>query len=167
MTQYYYTISIVNGIGIYNYIDSKYQNNLSKWNEANFYEKYFVGQKLNVVNTNLNDGRYTILNTDLTDPVSFEYYASALPAGKDLIIEFLSKTDLPRIYEGSLLITEDGRIKLDEVVPDIIKPGTSFRLFGTNQNTGDLTVADVPKFEALAKETYFASASQVLYNNLL
>ena len=32
LTQYYYTISIVNGIGIYNYIDSKYQNNLSKWN---------------------------------------------------------------------------------------------------------------------------------------
>jgi hypothetical protein len=162
---YIYNIKIVNAIGVYNYIDSKYQNNLSNWNEPNFYDKYFINQKLCVVNTENNDGTYTIKETELTDPLAFEYYVTSIPTGDDLIIEYKSKTDTPMVFEGKIQISSDGKLILDELVPDVIKPGTQIRIAGSNLNNNPLIVANVPTFESFSNITYFETNSQVLYNN--
>ena len=54
----YSNISIkgINSVGVYNYIDNTYQNNLSNWSEPDFYDKYYIGKKLNIVGSDKNDG---------------------------------------------------------------------------------------------------------------
>ena len=44
-------ISGLNLVGVYNYIDSSYNNNLSNWSEPNFYDKYYVDRRLSIVNS--------------------------------------------------------------------------------------------------------------------
>jgi hypothetical protein len=68
------TISGINAVGVYNYIKPDYSNNLSLWSEPDFYDKYYVGKKLNIVNTEKNDGILTVKNIDVTDTAHFEYY---------------------------------------------------------------------------------------------
>ena len=95
------TISSLNAIGVYNYIDNLYNDNLSNWNEPSFYDKLYPKKKLNVVNTELNDGVYTVIDENLTDNKHYEYYTYGSP-GNDLVIEVVTKTDLPIIYDGGL-----------------------------------------------------------------
>jgi len=99
------TISAINGIGVYNYIDGLYSDNLSYWNEPQFYDKLYKKKKLNVINSQFNDGIYTVKEEELTDNKHFEYYTSGMN-GEDIIIEVVSKTDLPRIYDGGLNINQ-------------------------------------------------------------
>ena len=155
----------INAIGVYNYIDSNYKNNISKWSEPEFYEKYFNGKKLNIVNTEKNDGILTVLNYELTDFNHFEYFATNLPVNEDLIIEYKSKTDLPVIYNGSLQITTNNKIVFDFDVPAILKPGQEFKIVGSQLNTNFLTISSLPNFSSINKETYFDVKSQVLFNN--
>ena len=108
-------ISGLNLIGVYNYIDAFYNNNLSIWNEPNFYDKYTIGRRLNIVNSTKNknaDNRFiqkvvTVVDENLTDTVYFEYDlpSVSLPTNKDLVIELVTKTDLPLIYNGPLSIS--------------------------------------------------------------
>ena len=68
------TISGVNAIGIYNYIDSNYVDNLSNWNEPSFYDKLYKKKKLNIVNTSLNDGVVTILNDNIEKEIPVFFF---------------------------------------------------------------------------------------------
>jgi hypothetical protein len=160
----------INAVGIYNYIDSTLQNNLSTWSEPNFYDRFYLGQKLNIVKSENNNGTVTVKDLDLTDPVSFEYWATSLPTGKDLIIEYISKTDLPVLYDGAITITTatkagDGKVQLNQLVPDIVKPGTELRIVGSSLNQLNLTVAPILDFKTIYTTTYFGTASQVIYDN--
>jgi hypothetical protein len=162
----------INAVGIYNYIDSTLQNNLSSWSEPNFYDRFYLGQKLNIVKSGNNDGTVTVKDLDLTDPVSFEYWATGLPTGKDLIIEYTSKTDLPILYDGGVTITAatrsgEGKIELNQLIPDIVKPGTELKIVGSSLNQLNLTVAPILEFRTIYNETYFGTASQVMYNNTI
>lgn len=71
-------ISGLNAVGIYDYIDPLiYKDNLSLWNEFEFYNKYYVGKKLNIVGSENNDSQVlTIVDDNLTDLVHWEYRAS-------------------------------------------------------------------------------------------
>ena len=155
----------INAVGVYNYIDSNYKNNLSKWSEPDFYDKYFNGKKLNIVNTDKNDGVLTVSDYELTDFTHFEYFVTNLPENNDLIIEYKSKTDLPAIYSGSLQISTDKTITFDFDVPAILKPGQEFKIVGSQLNTNFLTISSLPNFNSINKETHFDVKSQVLFNN--
>ena len=161
------SISGIDAVGVYNYIDELYDNNLSEWSEPDFYDKYYVGKKLNLVNTELNDGVVTVENIDITDQVHFEFSTTPddLPTNSDLVIEIITKTDLPKVYENSLNITNDGRIYLSDDYPLILKPGTEFKIVGSINNQNFLTVAPIPTFFGNTQLTYYATQSQVLFNN--
>jgi hypothetical protein len=155
-----------NLLGVYNYIDADYKNNLSEWNEPSFYEKYYTGKKLNVVNSVKNNGVYTVKQNDITDAVHFEYFLKNVPAEKNLIIEVLSKTDVPKIYDGGLTI-KGGRItfKKSSMFPRILKPGREFKIIGSTTNTNFLTVSYIPDFANITQFTIYSERDQVLYNN--
>lgn len=155
----------INAIGVYNYIDSNYNNNLSNWSEPNFYDKFYIGKKLNIINSDKNDGTVTVIDYELTDTVNFEYYATNLPNNQDLIIEYKSKTDLPNIYNGPLTITSDGKITFQYGLPAILKPGTEFKLVGSTLNTNFLMVSNIQSFLSNTQQTFYATQSQVLYDN--
>ena len=155
----------VNTLGVYNYIDSQYQNNLSDWSEPNFYDKFYVGKKLNLVNTNNNDGVVTVIEDNLTDAVHFEYSTKDLPQNSDLIIEVITRTDLPKIYDGGLNIL-DSKIYFDDYLnmPSILNPGREFKIIGS-QNTNFFTVADIPTFVGNTNLTFYDLESQIIFNN--
>lgn len=163
-----YLLNSVNSIGIYDYVNSKFENNLSNWNEPNFYDKLFNGKKLNVVNTNNNNGTYTISNTKLIDLLHFEYSTTIdkLPTNSKLIIEVITKSDLPRIYDGELEI-KDNRIYFNNFldVPSNLKPGSEFTISGSQLNKNYYTISNVPVFSKNLNLTYYATQSQVIYNN--
>lgn len=163
------TISGVNAVGVYNYIDGSYNDNLSEWNEPDFYDKYYIGKKLNIVNSQLNDGILTVNDVDLTDQPHFEYIVnqSSLPTNSDLIIEVVTRTSVPRVYQGGLTIGSDGIIDISDVFayPQILKSGVEFKIVGSINNTNFLTVANIPDWNGIVNETYFATQSQVIFNN--
>ena len=158
----------VNCVGVYDYINSQYENKLSDWSEPNFYDKYYKGRKLNIVNTDKNDTVLTVIQDNLTDPIHFEYSTSTttIPEGSNLIIEVISRTDLPKIYEGALNIVNNN-VYFDDYLnlPGVLKPGREFKIVGSSLNTNFLTVADIPSFLGNTQQTYYATQSQVLFNN--
>jgi hypothetical protein len=158
------TISGINTVGVYNYIDNTYQNNLSNWNEPNFYDKYYDNKKLNIINSEKNDGVVTIINSEITDTIHYEYSAKNIPSDKKLIIEVLTKTDLPIVYEGGLSITGD-KIFLESKIPEILFKGMEFKIVGSSDNTNFISSKSIPTFEGNNKLTFYATQSQVIYNN--
>lgn len=168
------SISGINAIGVYNYINNLYNNNLSAWNEPNFYDKLYVNKKLNILNTNLNDKIVTVKETEITDTKFFEYYTDSSLNNSDIFIEVLSKTDLPKIYEGSITLTyipgtwsvpASNRLTFDTLIPEILKPGREFKIIGSNNNQNFLTVAPIPTFTGNTQQTFYATQSQVIFNN--
>lgn len=158
-------ISSVNCIGIYNYIDSNLQNNLSNWSEPNFYEKIYNNQKLNVINSKDNNDTFTVINSELNDAVCYEYFLPTAPQNKTLVIEYTGKSELTQVYNGSLSIDSNGKILLDTVVPSILKPGTEFKIIGSNLNTNFLRVSSLTDWSTLKATTTFKKQSIVLYKN--
>lgn len=165
------TISGINSFGVYDYVDEDLDNNLSNWNEPDFYDFYYVGKKLNIINSEKNDSIVTINNTDLTDQPHFEYFLNQndLPTGNDIIIEVLTRSDLPKIYEGDLIINNNNELVITNTsqYPQILKSGREFKIVGSVNNNIFLTVANIPEWNGIVNETFFATQSQVVYNNLI
>jgi hypothetical protein len=172
------SISGVNAIGVYNYIDKNYKDNLSTWNEPTFYDKLYKKKKLNITNTKSNDGIFTVKEEEITDTKFFEYYTttSNITASQSLIIEVSTKTDLPKIYDGSLSLQytaattsspELNRITFGSLVPGILKPGTQFKIIGSTNNQNFFTVGPIPSFTGNTQLTFYATQSQVLYENII
>jgi len=168
------SISGVNAIGIYNYINDNYENNLSLWNEPNFYEKLYKRKKLNIINSEFNDRIVTVKEEEVTDAKFFEFTTSNISNNQDLIIEVSTKTDLPKIYEGSLNIEyiqgtwsvpEINKLSFGGIVPEILKPGREFKIIGSNNNQNFFTVASIPTFYGNTQQTFYDVKSQVLFNN--
>ena len=91
------TISGVNAIGVYNYVDETLNDNLSSWSEPDFYSKYFNGKKLTLMNTTHNDGVLTVKNIDLFDKI---YYKYELTQRTLHIFELLCQTLFNNIFSG-------------------------------------------------------------------
>jgi hypothetical protein len=168
------SISAINAIGVYNYINNSYQNNLSSWNEPNFYDKLYKKKKLNIINSESNDKIVTVLEEEITDVRFFEYYTSNISSNQDLIIEVSSKTDLPKIYDGTLSLEyvsgtwstpEINKLVFGGLVPEILKPGREFKIIGSNNNQNFFTVASIPTFYGNSQQTFYDLHSQVLFNN--
>jgi hypothetical protein len=158
-------ISGINALGVYDYIDDNYASNLSFWNEQDFYDLYYIGKKVSIINSDLNDGVITVDNPQLTDQVHIEYFLNVddLPQGSNLIIEVITKTDVPKIFSGNLVIT-DNSIILNNY-PKILKPGIVFKIIGSQNNTNFVTVAPIPEWNGIVNETFFDIGSQVIFEN--
>jgi hypothetical protein len=103
------TISGLNTLGIYNYVNPNFTENFSNWSEPVFYERFYNKRKLNILNTQYNDGIYTVINKDLTDRVYYKYAFSklSLVRNAELMINLTIKTESPKVYSGGLLL--DGK----------------------------------------------------------
>lgn len=157
-----------NLIGSYNYIDSNYINNLSDWNETLFYDKYYDGKRLNIINSDYNDGVVTIKNSSVTDAIHFEYYTDNIPSDKNLVIELISRTDVPKIYDDGINITGNKIYFTNKNnYPKILKPGREFKIVGSNLNSNFLLVSQITKFIDNTTLTIYQVGDQVLYNNLV
>ncbi len=158
-------ISGVNSIGVYDYIDDNYRSKLSNWNEQDFYDLYYTGKKISIINSDLNDGVVTVNNPNLLDQVHIEYSLEIedLPNNSDLIIEVVTKTDVPKIFSGNLVIT-DNKIILNNY-PKILKPGIEFKIVGSQNNINFLTVSPIPQWNGIVNETFFELGSQVIFEN--
>jgi hypothetical protein len=175
------TVTGTDLIGIYNYITPKLKDTLSIWNEPTFYDRLYQYRKINIVNTDKNDnyrltGKYqdvevvTIKNPSVQDIVHHEWRLSknSLPHDSQLIIEVLSKTDLPRVYKGGLSFdSTNNRLYFSNNIPDILSPGTEFKVTNSVLNPYFFKVSSIPTFESIVNLTYFATGSQVLYENVL
>lgn len=165
------TISGINAIGVYNYINENYENNLSSWNEEDFYDYYHLNKKLNIINSEENNTTYTVDNIELTDLKHFEYFInkSELPENSNLIMEVATKTDLPKVYEGGMVL--DGNYKiyltLNHLYPQILKPEVEFKIVGANNNENFLNVDYIPRWDGIVNTTTFNVGDQVIYNNII
>jgi len=162
------TISGLNSIGVSEYLDEFPSENLSIWSEPSFYTMLYNGRKLNIINTQKNDGVITVKNKDIVDKTYFQYYLrnTDLLDGQDLIIETVLKTDLPLIYKGSINVLSD-RIEFGSTASKLLKPGTQFVISGASLNTNFLTISNISTFLGNTQLTYYATASQVIWNNLI
>lgn len=166
-------ISGVNAIGVYNYIDQMYNNNLSSWSEPNFYDKYYDGRRMNIVNSDINknaDSRFaqkvvTIKDSNLSDTVHFEYQASGVPTYSTLIIELITRTDLPLLYTGPITIGTESVSFNGNNYPVILNPGISFKINNTLNNTLEYSVASVASFKGNNQFMYYDVSSLVMWNN--
>ena len=165
------TISGIDAIGVYNYIDTNYVNNLSPWSEPNFYDKVYKGKKLNVINSKSNDGVYTIKGPEITDIIHFEYLVSqaVLPVDSDLIIEVVLGTDLPKLYDGGLTITGNNRILVTDYIhyPRVLHSGQEFKVVGSVLNENFLTVADIYDFESIYSVKHYELDEQIYFEGKL
>lgn len=175
------TISAPNLIGVNGYLDpNPFNVNLSSWNEFDFYNRIYDFRKLNIVNTQRNDlykttRRFddvtvvTVKKSDIVDGNYFEYSVldSELNTGDNLIIELVSRTDLPLIYQGDLVFnSSDSTIDFpDGNIPEILKPGVEFQVRDSVNNNIFLNVADIPIFDWNTQQTFYATGSQVIYEN--
>jgi hypothetical protein len=168
MTSSYDNISIsgVNSVGVYNYVDSGLNNQISSWSEPDFYLKYFEGKKLNLVGTQYNDRVVTIKNNEILDKAYYTYYTdgSTLTYSSTLIAEIVLKTDLPLVYTGGVTIQSD-RINFVDLVPSILKPGTSLSISNSVYNQNFISIAPIYSFLGNVNLTWYATQSQVTYNN--
>ena len=162
-------ISSINAVGVYDYIDSDFNNNLSLWNEPDFYDYYHVGKRLTIDGSNENDGVVTVTNPDITDQTHFEFSTNIndLPNNTDLIIEVKTKTDVPKVYEGGINITNNSELYLSNQFqyPQILKSGVIFKIVGSQNNQNFLTVSPIPKWKGIVNTTFFATQSQVIFDN--
>ena len=171
MTSSYINMAIsgLNSIGIYNYINSSFDSPLSSWSEQDFYSKYYVGKKLTLINTSKNDGVVTVNNTDITHRV---YYKNTVPVtsitNSGIFIELVLNTDLPVVYSGNLSLS-GYNIMFPGNIPnstlDVLKPGVEFVIPDSILNSNTLVVNSIPSFVGSSTVTYYATQSQVMWNN--
>lgn len=160
------SISGLNALGVYDYVDQNFNDRLSKWNEPEFYTKYYDRKKLNIIGSENNDGIFTIKDFNLSDLLHYEYSVNRnqLPQDSELILEVITRTDVPKIYSGQLDISSN-KITLVGDYPQILKPGTEFKIIGSLDNTNFYTVSEMQQFDSINNVYLFATGSQVVFNN--
>ena len=158
------SVSGVNSVGIHNYRSpTSSRPLLSDWSEPLFSGMVYDGRKLNLVNTQRNDGVVTVRNKDLVDRIYHEYTlpASSFSQSSDLWVEVTMKTDLPVVYDGGLSVSSD-RITFAQPVPEVMGPGTKFRVVSA-LNDNVYTVSRIGAFGGIKRLKYFAVGEQVTY----
>jgi hypothetical protein len=105
------------------------------------------GLKL-VINTEKNDGVYTVDNVQLFDKVYYKYEISTLnlTQSQNLLIELTLKTDVPIVYVGGLDLSGSIIKFTGGESPNSLKPGVQFVLPLSTQNTNFLVVDSISQF---------------------
>jgi hypothetical protein len=160
------SISGLNSIGVYNYVDGGLNNLLSSWSEPDFYSKYYNGKKLTLINTKNNDGIVTIDNINIFDKNYYKYSLGieTFTQSQDVLIELIMKTQLPLVYTGGLNLVGN-QIFFSSIIPNVLKPGTEFTVPSSVSNSNAIVVDSISSFLGNTKLTYYATQSQVIWNN--
>jgi hypothetical protein len=160
------TISGVNGVGFYNYLTSDLLERYSEWSEPNFYDKFYLKRKLNIVNTDKNDGIVSIKNDSLYDLIYYKYNISSdsVTNGSIFQIKINLRSDSPIVYSGGLKLNAS-KIQFSENIPVVFKPGQSFTIPSSFTNNIVLTVGDIPKFTGNTNVTFYQPENQVIWEN--
>lgn len=166
------TISSFNSIGIYDYVDiQSLNNNLSEWNEPNFYDNIYLNKKINIVNSKLNDNYVvTINNININDLVHFEYYLDKnnLPNNSKLILEIINKMDSYKVYSGPMNIKNNSKIYLDSsLYSNKLIESKQIKIVRSNLDDLYYTTSSIIKWENIVNLTYFKKEDQVIFNNKL
>lgn len=171
------TLSGVNLIGFYDYVRPPFQTQLSYWNEVDFSGRFYPNRKLNIINTKSNDEYnktrkfedvdvVTVKDVTIADGTHFQYKVDSITASSDLIIEVISRRDLPLIYQGGLVFDSvDGVLEFDEEIPSILKPGVEFQVRDSVLNNFFLNVSNIDSFLGNTQMIRYATGSQVIWDN--
>lgn len=165
------TVSGVNAIKLYNYIDSDYKNNFPNWSEPNFYTQLFEDQKLSIINsTNDNDKVVGVKTKSLGDNYYSDYKMLVSDLDGDLTIRVTNKTSNFNVYTGNVIQDIDKTITLDTPLPSLLTPGSSFTIPDSILNNKTLVMDSVSSFNNVTITHYSdggtsSNADQVLYNN--
>ena len=162
------TISGLNGIGFYDYRRGLLDQ-YSSWSEPSFYNQLYNNKKLTIIqpkhtqlttieNYQINDNVYYNYNTDT------EAYLNI--GGNDLNVLLTLNTNLPTVYTGGININ-GYNISFDSSVPKIFKPGTQFVIDNSILNKTTITVGNINTFVGMVSSYYYATQSQVLWNNII
>lgn len=161
-----YTISAVNIIGIKNYVDTSYNENLSNWSEPSFFNKYFDNQKLTIVNSSKNDSVVTIKNKNILDSIYNASKIDIIDITSDLTIEYISKKDVVNIYTGNIIIDSVTNTLefISQSIPLFFKPGLKFNIPDSLNNNITLTMDNILLFDN-TQSTEYVIGQQVIYEN--
>ena len=159
-------VSSVNSISVFDYLNPDLSNKLSSWSEPNFYNKLFDGRKLNIINTDLNDGVYTIKNKSLNDSEFYNYFIDedSLLSNQKLIVSIELLSSNPFIYEGNLNLQSD-RILFSSEIPSILKPGVQFVIPESISNNIGIEIGDIDTFSQIQNTKYISVDDLVIYDN--
>ena len=166
-------VSGVNALKIYNYVNEDYENVFPDWSEPSFYNQVFDNQKLTFINSESNNGVYSIKNKTLGDNYYDNFRLLVNDLDGDLNIKLTNKTSNFNVYSGSLTFsnTDSYMGLLDNgIIPSLLKPGTDFRVPLSIDNNKILTVDTVALFNNQTT-TYYSDGGtsskpdQVFYNN--
>ena len=173
-----FTVSGVDLIGIYNYITPSLRDTLSLWNEPDFYDRLYQYRKLNIVNSFKNDDYRNTLrfddvnvvsvkNPNILDTIHVEYSAKNLPVDSTLYIEYVSRTDLPNVYNGPLnFVSSSSTLEFGFQIPKIFRPGLEFKVTNSVQNLDTfLKVGNIINFYGNPGQVFYATGSQVIWEN--
>lgn len=142
-------ISGVNALKIYNYIDNDYKNIFPDWSEPNFYNMLFKDQKLTFINSENNNGIYSIKNKTIGDNYYDNFKLLVNDLDGNLNIRLTNKTSNFNVFSGGLnFISSDNSMELlyGSTIPSLLKPGTDFRVPLSLNNDKILTIDKVPLF---------------------
>jgi hypothetical protein len=166
----------VNSIGIYNFmVGSPAVDNLSYWSEPGFYRKYFVGRKLNIVNSSKNDGVVTIKS--ISSPFGERTYQryrldpTTIILDKDFILKVTLKTDVPTIYSGQIQVAiPSGKPNTIQLVgatklPSSIKPGVRISMPSAQpvSNQNFFTVGPIQNYTDISSPRRIFGNELVIY----
>lgn len=159
------SISGLNSIGVYDYRRGL-NDQLSDWNEPSFYTKLYNNKRLTLVGSQ--SGVVTVKNKDLIDRIYYKYNidTSSYTQSTNLSATLTLKTDLPTIYSGGLNILNN-KVYFSGGVPKILKPGVAFTIDNSVLNPYFITVNSIPFFISTITNTFYATQSQVMWNNLI
>jgi hypothetical protein len=172
------TISGLNSIGIYDYRKG-FIDQLSSWNEPQFYNLIYDNKKITIINatssssntikSSVNNFVATIENSKLLDRKYYKYSINTLSytQSKDLSVSLTINGNLPNIYTGGINVTGSNIYFSNSIPQTIFRPGTQFVITDSILNTNQITVNTIPSFIANNKLTFYATQSQVIYNNLI
>lgn len=166
------TISAINAIKIKNYLrktGSASYTTMKNWNEPLFSTDLFINQKLSVVNSNHNDGVYTIDNLSYVDKTYHNYIFDISNLNKSTYL----KTDISYLSENNVLYNE-GLTFVSTVnkiifnnnkkIPSIFINGLVFYIANSTLNTSKYTVFNINDFNQLKGYNF---DELVLYNKII
>lgn len=163
-----------NAIKLYNYIDKNYKNTFPDWSEPYFYNQIYSGQKINIVNSENNQGTYTIKEKTLGDNYYNNFRINTVDLTDDLNLLITNKTSNILLYSGQINIDNtNNTIILTSKLPSLLKEGTKFRIPNSIQNNDSLTVAPIELFNNVTETFYsdgngnITQSDQVIYENVI
>lgn len=162
------TISGVNTLGFYNYVNANFTENFSNWSEPIFYENFYNNRKLNIIGTKYNDGIVTVINKDLIDKVYYKYTFSKLNLVRDyeLAVKLTIKTDAPIVYTGGLSLFEK-KLYFGSEIPIVLKPDVIISIPNSISNNIFITIDKIPTFTGNSNLKQYQIEDQVIWNNLI